>query len=956
MALTDEQKRELKGLPIQGYLDWTGIDYTRASRKTLQLVDHDSLVVNTDRNQFYWNSRATGGDLVEFIHQYEDVPIKDALQKRLAYARYVKGADIDVSQYKNKGPQYNFDYSKWRKSDDIHTAAEYLTVERGMDAGLVEALHNAGLIEQGVPMKDKNTGEIKTPPVIFPWQDPTGKIVGADVQGTTIDYEKYGKRGTQKRIAAGSDDKAGYNIKLGNGADNLYIFETPIDLISYVQMNQPELQNQNATFVSMSGLKPETVYAHMKNLVEVNGVLPKHMYIATDRDKAGYQFADKFLEYEKMEVTRRIPVEGKDWNEQLKKGVSGEQLYRDMSLAENKKQLDLILSLSTTEVQNEEQNQVVKKTPSKKNRFDLPDTGLNPAEKVVMDGYLAKAADNDGSKLTDADMPPEEASISNPYIGEPMDTQATKPAKDERHVFAAKKKQQRRTPETQAARRQINREKNEKIIKSAISKVRDYQSNPQDIKKYLDFVSQGMRYSPRNTMLIYAQRENSTIVKGYNQWKAEGIQIQKGETGMKIFGAPTSLKTIVDENGQPIYWRDASDTQKARAEAGDLKVISKSYYPIETVFDVKQTNATLEQLPQLLPNRPVNLSTTNSPEQLDEIYKTLIQFAGEHSIDVYDQNTTQFLHDNGPMTHEGQAKGMFRMSGNSSVNSQILIRDDLPKSDQISVLAHEVGHAMLHTTTKGSDLPRPIKEVQAEMTSYVVLKNMGIDAGKSSERYMNNWASLSEKLSPDNTIKGTETTLRRINNKNIQFNNQNNLQGDKALFTDYSERDVIQSKNEIASRASVDSEHVIVRQHQKDGKLLLDIYSEQGFEEFKAEFEKNRSKVIEDHYDQIMGEVTRASTEVTSFLQERLTDGQTREFSQISDLKQSQNEENTQSQSSRAKQSQNGTQIINNSFNQNGGNGNVTANISSNNNTSVNISAAQQVNKIKQTQTSGRSR
>lgn len=37
-VLTNEQKQVLKSLPIQGYLDWRGIEYKQTSRRQLALV------------------------------------------------------------------------------------------------------------------------------------------------------------------------------------------------------------------------------------------------------------------------------------------------------------------------------------------------------------------------------------------------------------------------------------------------------------------------------------------------------------------------------------------------------------------------------------------------------------------------------------------------------------------------------------------------------------------------------------------------------------------------------------------------------------------------------------------------------------------------------------------------------------------------------------------------------
>ncbi|MCQ6659504.1 ArdC family protein [Leuconostoc citreum] len=198
--------------------------------------------------------------------------------------------------------------------------------------------------------------------------------------------------------------------------------------------------------------------------------------------------------------------------------------------------------------------------------------------------------------------------------------QPVKPAVDEK---TPKKSKERRS---KADRRKENALKNKQIIQEAMGKVAKYQQDPAELKKLLDFTATGLNYSARNSILIQLQNPKATLLKGYKQWSADGIQVNKGEKGIKIFGAPTNLKTIIDSNGEKIRWSDATPEQKQLANNNQLEVRSVKHYPVETVFDVRQTNATAEQLPSMLPNRPIDLATDKSPKHLDAAYKTLLKF------------------------------------------------------------------------------------------------------------------------------------------------------------------------------------------------------------------------------------------------------------------------------------------------------------------------------------------
>lgn len=685
----------MKELPIQGYLDYKGIPYT-IEHQNLRLVEHDSLVVNLTKNQFYWNSRQKSGDLGDFIAAYEGVDNKEAWVKWSEYGRYFNGQDADTKQKYTDRPKadYQFDYSRWRTAQSTQNSEDYLVTERGLDRDFVKKLAQSGLIQQGMARQDRETGEWQKPALLFPWYDENGKVVGLDQQGTTVDFEKFGKRGTEKKIAAGADTRYGYNFHTGNGADELIVFEAPIDALSFAQLRFDGIKDKNVTLLSLSGTDHQKVLAELDRMNQANGHLPKRLIMATDDDIAGYKAADIFdtLQFNGMENLRAIPKDGKDWNDQLK---SGENRFELMSMADSHDRLTSLEAFAD-------------KT---KATTKLSET------KTIKDAHQV-AASGSGRKTSRYD------------------------------------RQRERD-----ARKTQNRANNEKIIHEALERTANYKNDPVEMQRYLDFIANGQNYSPRNTMLIYGQRPESTIVMGYKQFEERGIQVNKGEKGMKIFGAPTKLQSIITSDGNKVYWRDATAEQRRAAKEGQLDTRSVLHYPIETVFDVKQTNATLDQLPELLPNRPVNLATDNSPEQLERIYQTLKDYATqEQKVAVIDDHpdSIQFLANNKPMTSNGIAKGAMVMDKRNLDNASIVLRNDLPLTDRISTLAHEMGHVSLHKNTKLDSHPVHIKELQAELTSYVILKNMGIEPGEGSAQYMNNWTEGLQKLADykdkDNTV------------------------------------------------------------------------------------------------------------------------------------------------------------------------------------------------------------
>jgi hypothetical protein len=55
-----------------------------------------------------------------------------------------------------------------------------------------------------------------------------------------------------------------------------------------------------------------------------------------------------------------------------------------------------------------------------------------------------------------------------------------------------------------------------------------------DWRRWLEVASRFHDYSFNNTLLIYAQRPDATLVAGYEAWKALGRQVEKGQRGIQI--------------------------------------------------------------------------------------------------------------------------------------------------------------------------------------------------------------------------------------------------------------------------------------------------------------------------------------------------------------------------------------------------------------------------------------
>ena len=82
---------------------------------------------------------------------------------------------------------------------------------------------------------------------------------------------------------------------------------------------------------------------------------------------------------------------------------------------------------------------------------------------------------------------------------------------------------------------------------------------------YLRTMSRFHRYSVNNTMLIYLQWPDATLVVGYEKWRDQFKRnVMHGEKGIKIIAPAPYKKTIMAENPDPSTKKPIKDSSLQR--------------------------------------------------------------------------------------------------------------------------------------------------------------------------------------------------------------------------------------------------------------------------------------------------------------------------------------------------------------------------------------------------------
>ncbi len=231
------------------------------------------------------------------------------------------------------------------------------------------------------------------------------------------------------------------------------------------------------------------------------------------------------------------------------------------------------------------------------------------------------------------------------------------------------------------AEKQTNKERLKDITDSIEKGIQElFQSDK--YAQYLRTMSRFHKYSVNNTMLIYMQKPDATLVAGFNKWRDQFERnVMKGEKGIKIIAPTPFKKKIEQEKLDP-------DTKLPMLDA-DGKVITEEkeikipmFKPV-TVFDVSQTQG--KPLPQLA-------SDLTGDVQNYEVFMEALRRSSPVPIDF------KPLYDG--------SDGFFSLD-----NQSITIREGMSEVQTVSAVVHEIAHSKLHNNQK-QPVPEDAKTYQ----------------------------------------------------------------------------------------------------------------------------------------------------------------------------------------------------------------------------------------------------
>lgn len=281
---TKEQKKQARQTNIASLLIRQG-EILKKSGSEYYWLD-GSQKVTIRGNLWYHQYEQKGGDAVDFVRRFYNKNYVEAVQFLLneSHGQIITSMPIEKENKSFKLPPRN---------DRMNRVFSYLLLTRGIDKDVLYEFVRRKMIYESSDFHN----------AIFVGYDLSGKPTHAHKRGTV-------KNNHFKGNVAGS--KPEYSFHYFGKGENLFLFEAPIDMLSYISMHKVNYKNNN--YAASCSVSDRVLFQCLKDNPNI-----KKVYLCFDNDSAG-QTANKRIseKLNKMNINNEIVIPThKDWNDDL---------------------------------------------------------------------------------------------------------------------------------------------------------------------------------------------------------------------------------------------------------------------------------------------------------------------------------------------------------------------------------------------------------------------------------------------------------------------------------------------------------------------------------------------------------------------------------------------------------------------------------------------------------------
>ncbi len=288
---TEEQKQRANSVDLIYFLQQRGEKLLPSGREKRLDTDHS---ITVQGSRWYDHAAEEGGYAIDLVKRLYDLSFPDAVSLLLGGERGVPYQECRNPQTEPRKP-----FTLPEAHTDMRRVYAYLMKQRFIDRNVIYEFAKEKLL-----FEDKTYHN-----VVF---------VGMDEQGIPRHAHKKSTltigTGYRGNVEGSNPDYSFHYVSKNPAARTLLAFEAPIDLLSYISMNQKNWRNFH--YVALNGVSEKSII----KLLNLNPGI-NHVILALDHDAAGIEASEKIsdlLMEKAVPTVQSIYSQNKDWNEDLK--------------------------------------------------------------------------------------------------------------------------------------------------------------------------------------------------------------------------------------------------------------------------------------------------------------------------------------------------------------------------------------------------------------------------------------------------------------------------------------------------------------------------------------------------------------------------------------------------------------------------------------------------------------
>ena len=294
---TKEQREQARRTDLANFLISQG-EKVKKSGSEYEWLD-GSQKVTIRGHLWYHQYEQKGGDAIDFIRKFYNKDYAEAVQMLLSnYGGQI--VNLQTTEREQKP------FILPPRNDRMSRVFSYLLLTRGIDKDVLFEFVRKKMIYESAYYHN----------AVFVGYDSSGKPRHAHKRGTVTSNPYKGN-------VAGSQPE--YSFHWHGTSDKIFLFEAPIDMLSYISMHKENWKNHS--YAASCSVSDRVLFQCLKDNPNI-----KNVFLCFDNDEAG-QTANKRIadKLNSMNIKSEILIPThKDWNEDILNGERTDEICRQV--------------------------------------------------------------------------------------------------------------------------------------------------------------------------------------------------------------------------------------------------------------------------------------------------------------------------------------------------------------------------------------------------------------------------------------------------------------------------------------------------------------------------------------------------------------------------------------------------------------------------------------------------